>query len=112
LHRARWSLLAASHTLLRLLVTRFAPQGESVFGLDDTIERRPGEHIAAKGIYRDPVRSSQAHCVQSQWLALALLYGVRACFVGWVYLGIALPDGPLPFGTLPCGKGTSASKAT
>lgn len=42
LNRARWSLLAASQTLLRLLVTRFAPEGELVFGLDDTIERRRG----------------------------------------------------------------------
>jgi len=50
LNRARWSLLAASHTLLRLLVTRFAPEGELVFGLDDSIERRRGEHIVAKGI--------------------------------------------------------------
>ena len=45
LNRARWSPLAASHILLRLLVTRFAPDGELVFGLDDTIERRRGEKI-------------------------------------------------------------------
>jgi hypothetical protein len=76
LNRAHWSLLAASHILLRLLVTRFAPEGELVFGLDDTIERRRGEHIAAKGIYRDPVRSSQAHFVKAsglRWLCCMLL---------------------------------------
>ena len=65
LNRARWSPLAASYILLRLLVTCFAPAGELVFGLDDTIERRRGEHITAKGIYRDPVRLSQAHSI---WL--------------------------------------------
>jgi DDE superfamily endonuclease len=59
LHRARWSPLAASHLLLRLLATRFAPDGELVCGLEDTIERRRGDNINAKGISRDPVRSSQ-----------------------------------------------------
>jgi len=50
LNRARWSALAASHVLLRVLITTFAPTGELIFGLDDTIERRRGEHITAKGI--------------------------------------------------------------
>src|SRR5512143_1813480 len=36
-----------------------------VVGLDDTLERRRGAKIAAKGIYRDPVRSSQAHFVKA-----------------------------------------------
>ncbi|MGY2896082.1 hypothetical protein ACVWZX_004126, partial [Deinococcus sp. UYEF24] len=31
--------------------------------LDDTIERRTGAKISAKGIYRDPVRSSRGHFV-------------------------------------------------
>jgi hypothetical protein len=65
--------------LLRLLVTRFAPEGELVFGLDDTIERRRGENIAAKGISRDPVRSSQAHVVKAsglRWLCgMVLVHG-------------------------------------
>jgi DDE superfamily endonuclease len=39
-----------------------------VFGLDDTIERRRGEHITAKGIYRDPVRSSHSHLVKASGL--------------------------------------------
>jgi hypothetical protein len=76
LNRARWSLLAASHLLLRLLITGFAPEGELVFGLDDTIERRRGDKINAKGIYRDPVRSSHAHFVKAsglRWLCCMLL---------------------------------------
>ena len=68
LNRARWSALAASHILLRLLVTTFAPEGELIFGLDDTIERRRGENITAKGIYRDPVRSSHSHVVKASGL--------------------------------------------
>lgn len=45
-------------------------------GLDDTIERRRGKRIAAKGIYRDPVRSSDSHLVKAsglRWLSLMLL---------------------------------------
>lgn len=45
-------------------------------GLDDTIERRRGEKIKAKGIYRDPVRSSHSHFVKAsglRWLSLMLL---------------------------------------
>jgi len=37
-------------------------------GLDDTIERRRGKRIAAKGIYRDPVRSSDSHLVKASGL--------------------------------------------
>jgi len=76
LNRARWSALGASHILLRLLIMTFAPQGVLVFGLDDTIERRRGDHIKAKGISRDPVRSSHTHMVKAsglRWLCCMLL---------------------------------------
>jgi hypothetical protein len=76
LNRAVWSPLKASRLLLRLLVAVFTPQGVVVLGLDDTIERRCGEQITAKGIYRDPVRSSHSHCVKVsglRWLACMLL---------------------------------------
>jgi hypothetical protein len=62
--------------LLSLLVRTFAADGVIVMGLDDTIERRWGKRIAARGIYRDPVRSSQAHVVKTsglRWLSLMLL---------------------------------------
>jgi hypothetical protein len=55
LHRAAWSPLTASRLLLRRLVALFAPWGVVVWGLDDTIERRRGKRISAKGIYRDPM---------------------------------------------------------
>jgi hypothetical protein len=45
-------------------------------GIDDTIERRWGKRIAARGIYRDPVRSSDSHFVKTsglRWLSLMLL---------------------------------------
>ena len=76
LNRAVWSPLYASRLLLRLLVAVFVPKGVILFGLDDTIERRRGDQITAKGIYRDPVRSSHAHRVKAsglRWLACMVL---------------------------------------
>ncbi len=76
LNRAVWSPLTASRLLLRLLVAVCIFRGVVVLGLDDTIERRRGEQITAKGIYRDPVRSSHAHMVKAsglRWLACMLL---------------------------------------
>lgn len=72
--------------MLRLLIARFAPEGELVFGLDDTIERRRGKKIAAQGIYRDPVRSSQAHFVKAsglRWLCCMLLVPVTWAEAIW-----------------------------
>jgi hypothetical protein len=76
LNRAVWSPLAVSRVLLGLLVAAFAPTGPLVVGIDDTIERRRGAHIAAKGIYRDPVRSSHSHFVKAsglRWVCMMLL---------------------------------------
>lgn len=76
LNRAVWSPWMASRLLLRLLVAMFVPWGIVVCGLDDTIERRRGDHIRAKGIYRDPVRSSHSHVVKVsglRWLCCMLL---------------------------------------
>jgi len=79
LNRAVWRCLDAARILLNLLVAAFAQSGPLVFGLDDTIERRRGDKIKAKGIYRDPVRSSHAHFVKAsglRWLSLMLLVKV------------------------------------
>ena len=76
LSRAVWSPRGASFLLLRLLVRAFAPAGPLVFGIDETIERRRGKRIRAKGIYRDPVRSSHSHFVKAsglRWLSVMLL---------------------------------------
>jgi hypothetical protein len=76
LNRAIWSSREASRVLLGLLVSAFVVRGPVVLGLDDTIERRRGAKIKAKGIYRDPVRSSHSHFVKAsglRWLSLMLL---------------------------------------
>jgi hypothetical protein len=72
LNRDRWSGLAVSRTLLRLLVATFAADGPLVLGIAETIERRRGAMIAATGIYRDPVRSSHAHFVKASGLRWVL----------------------------------------
>jgi len=89
LNRAVWSPLHASRLLLRLLVAVFVPRGVVLFGLDDTIERRRGKHITAKGIYRDPVRSSHAHVVKAsglRWLGCMVLTPIV-----WAHRVWALP---------------------
>src|SRR3954453_23541317 len=76
LNRAQWSSLAASRVLLGLLVAAFVPTGPLLVGIDETIERRRGKRIAAKGIYHDLVRSSHAHFVKAsglRWIGLMLL---------------------------------------
>jgi hypothetical protein len=76
LNRAAWDPRAASRLMLGLLLDAFVPRGPVILGLDDTIERRRGKRIGAKGIYRDPVRSSRGHFVKAsglRWLSLMLL---------------------------------------
>jgi hypothetical protein len=76
LNRAVWSSRELSRVLLGLLVATFAPTGPLIIGLDETIERRRGAQIKAKGIYRDPVRSTHSHFVKAsglRWLSLMLL---------------------------------------
>jgi len=76
LNRAVWSCRQASFILLHLLVATFAATGPLVLVIDDTIERRWGPQISARGIYRDAVRSSDSHFVKIsglRWLSLMLL---------------------------------------
>jgi hypothetical protein len=76
LNRTAWCPRAGGRILLRLLTDAFAPPGPVVLALDDTIERRWGRRIRARGIYRDPVRSSDSHFVKAsglRWMSLMLL---------------------------------------
>lgn len=77
LSHAVWSSLKASRVLLDSLVEAFVAEGEPlVVGIDETLERRQGKKISAKGIYRDPARSSRSHFVKTsalRWVCLTLL---------------------------------------
>src|SRR5512135_3291627 len=56
LSRAVWSSRQVSRILLQLLLYAFvALDGAVIMGIDETVERRRGTKIAARGIYRDAV---------------------------------------------------------
>jgi hypothetical protein len=80
LNRASWSSLKLSRALLYLLLSHLdAGVGPLVFGIDETIERRRGKRISAKGIYRDAVRSSGSHFVKAsglRWISLMWLAAI------------------------------------
>jgi len=98
LNRAVWSSREASRVLLGLLVKAFLSEGEPlVIGLDETLERRWGKKIAAKGIYRDPVRSSHGHFVKAsglRWVCLMLLVPVPWASRVWAlpFLSVLAPS--------------------
>ena len=97
LSHARWSSRAVAHRLLLLLVAALVPEGPVVVGLDDTIERRWGARIGARGIYRDPVRSSHGHFVKAsglRWLCVMLLAPVpwAGCVWGLPFLTVLAPS--------------------
>lgn len=96
LSRAKWSAYKCSRILLQLLLRCFL-LGENtlVFGLDETLERRWGPKIKARGIYRDAVRSSKSHLVKCsglRWMCLMLLAPVSWANRIWA----------LPFLTVLC----------
>jgi hypothetical protein len=74
LNRATWSARQASRILLGLLMTCLVPPGAPiVLGADDTVERRSGRRIEAKGCYRDAVRSTKKHvirCFGLKWVVM------------------------------------------
>ncbi|MBV8270375.1 MAG: transposase, partial [Planctomycetaceae bacterium] len=79
LNRDAWSCLAAGQVPLGLIVAVIPRDWPIVLAADDTIERRSGRRIKAKGCYRDPVRSSRNHvvkCFGLKWVALMILVPV------------------------------------
>jgi len=80
LNRAVWSSLRVSQILLGLLVMMLVPPGWPVIvAADETLERRQGDKIKAKGVFRDAARSSKKHKVTSyglRWVSMALLVPV------------------------------------
>jgi hypothetical protein len=96
LNRATWSARHGSQILLGLLITLLVPPGAMiVLGADDTVERRSGRQIRAKGCYRDAVRSTKKHvirCFGLKWVSMMLLVPVPWSWRVWA----------LPFLTALC----------
>jgi hypothetical protein len=104
LNRASWSALQASKILLGVIVLVLVPSGATlVLGADDTVERRTGRQIKAKGCYRDAVRSSKKHvvrCFGLKWVAMMVLVPVPWAGRVWA----------LPFLTALCWPAKSPHK--
>ena len=76
LNRARWSGLQGAKILLGLLILLVPAWVPLEIVVDETIERRKGARIQAKGRYRDAVRSTKGtvvKCYGLKWISLMLL---------------------------------------
>ena len=82
LNRAVWSPLQVAQVLLGLLIQHLDydagdyDAGPLVFGIDETVARRGGPKINARGIYRAAVRSSRSYPVKVsglRWICLMWL---------------------------------------
>jgi len=97
LNRGRWDTHALARRLLLHVLDRFLPAGPVVIGIDDTIERRRGPRIKARGIYRDPVRSSKGHFVKTsglRWLSLMVIVPIPWAARRWAlpFLTVLAPS--------------------
>jgi len=101
LNRAAWRERVGTRLLFDLLVAAFAPHGPVLLGVDDTIERRRGKRISAKGIYRGgsiagdlsrPGALVEVLLRQDLGPALAQSDAAGADRLGWAGLGLAVPD--------------------
>ena len=68
------------------LIEAFVGEGPLILGIDETLERRYGKKIAARGVYRDPVRSTHENFVKSsglRWVCVMLLVEVPWASRAW-----------------------------
>ena len=86
LSRARWSGLQAAQILLGLVIQLLPAHWVPLLVVDDTVERRRGKRIKAKGCYREAVRSTATHvvkCFGLKWLSLMVLVHLPWCSRPW-----------------------------
>ena len=79
LNRANWSSLHAAKILLFMLLALTNNANPIVLFIDETLERRRGVKIKAKGYYRDAVRSSKSQVVKTSGLSWHFLSGCLSC---------------------------------
>lgn len=97
LSRDKWSSRRLAKVLLLLLIQAFVPTGPLVLGIDETLERRQGDKIKAKGIYRDAARSSKSCLVKAsglRWISLMLLAPIPFAQRTWAlpFLSVLAPS--------------------
>lgn len=97
LSRANWNSLRLAKILLGLLVQLLPASWPILIAVDETLERRRGKKIKAKGLYRDAVRSSQSNVVTSyglKWECMALIVPLPWCKRAWAlpFLTVLAPS--------------------
>jgi hypothetical protein len=97
LSRSEWDGLALSKILLGLLIKLLPTTWPIIVAVDETLERRQGKKIKAKGVYRDAVRSSQSHVVTSfglKWECMTLIVPLPWCRRPWAlpFLTVLAPS--------------------
>lgn len=86
LNRAQWNSVMGAKILLGLLIVLLPAQSPILIVVDDTIERRSGRKIKAKGCYRDAVRSTESvvvTCFGLKWVCLMLIVELPWCNRPW-----------------------------
>jgi hypothetical protein len=104
LSRAEWNGLNLAKIVFGLLVKLLPESWPILIAVDETLERRRGRKIKAKGLYRDGVRSSQSNVVTSfglKWECMMLIVPLPWCKRPWA----------LPFLTLLAPSKKSNEKA-
>lgn len=97
LSRSTWDGLKLAKILLGLLVQLLPASWPILIAVDETLERRRGKKIKAKGLYRDAVRSSLSNVVTSyglKWQCMALIVALPWCKRPWAlpFLTILSPQ--------------------
>lgn len=97
LSRAEWDGLALAKILLGLLIKLLPESWPILVAVDETLERRRGKKIKAKGLYRDAVQSTQSNVVTSyglKWEAMMLIVPLPWCTRPWAlpFLTILAPS--------------------
>lgn len=97
LSRAQWDGLMLAKILLGLLVKLRPSSWPILVAVDETLERRKGKKIKAKGLYRDAVRSSQSNVVTSfglKWECMTLIVPLPWCKRPWAlpFLTVLAPS--------------------
>jgi len=86
LNRAKWNGVTGAKILLGLLVQLLPESLLILIAVDETIERRSGKKIKAKGCYRDACRSTEKlviKCFGLKWVCLMLIIKLPWCARPW-----------------------------
>lgn len=86
LNRAKWNSMTGAKILLGLLLQILPTSFPLLVVVDDTIERRNGRKIKAKGCYRDSCRSTEVNvitCYGLKWVCFMVIMPLPWCQRPW-----------------------------